>query len=546
MPTELFSDNAATTLISSPGVGATSFTVASSTPFPAAVAGVSQFRVIIGTEIITVTNVTGTTWTCVATAAAHTTADAVTHVITAAALGNHVDGKIATQHTADSSTYVPQGTGPVTLALRAVPSGGADSCPGLVIDKAAGSSYAQGVGYTYAGAELWASALDYENADFVPATCQTPTLRGTSTGDVFRIANTGEGRYGPGVGSPLGQGSQFMIYAGGGSPVILRLTHRDGTDHPVGLQVDSSGSVNGIELWQYASGSSRTAIDTYGNSTSLGFKLVNDPTATQTKGLAIYDKATAINRVLIGVHPSISSSDTMAILAAGPAKTPVTIIGATAQSGDLFSIYDPAVANKLVTVRADGGIDVRGPSAVFRAYAAVGDTSAAFTISSVGNLAFGPGGSTSIDTVLQRISAGILWTQGQLAIGASATGATTLDVMPLNTDATFALRTTSGANFRITSKNDASAVTIQTLNGVPVQIKANGNFGVQVTTAGSTLLAKSAPATSATDGFPYIPANAGAPTGVPTAQAGYAPMYYDTTNHKVWVYDAGWKGVVVA
>jgi hypothetical protein len=33
---------------------------------------------------------------------------------------------------------------------------------------------------------------------------------------------------------------------------------------------------------------------------------------------------------------------------------------------------------------------------------------------------------------------------------------------------------------------------------------------------------------------------------VPTAQAGYAPMYYDTTNHKVWVYDAGWKGVVVA
>jgi len=96
MTTELFSDNAATTLTSSPSSGATSFTVASSTGFPAAVTGTSQFRIIIGTEIITVTNVSGTTWTCVATAAAHTSADVVTHVLTAASLGNFVDGKVAT------------------------------------------------------------------------------------------------------------------------------------------------------------------------------------------------------------------------------------------------------------------------------------------------------------------------------------------------------------------------------------------------------------------------------------------------------------------
>jgi len=97
LPLELFSDNAATTLTSSPSTGATSFTVASSTGFPAAVTGTSQFRVIIGTEIITVTNVAGTTWTCVATSAAHTSADVVTHVLTAASLGNFVDGKIAAQ-----------------------------------------------------------------------------------------------------------------------------------------------------------------------------------------------------------------------------------------------------------------------------------------------------------------------------------------------------------------------------------------------------------------------------------------------------------------
>jgi len=98
MPLELWADNAATTLTSSPTTGATSFTVTSSTGFPAAVTGVSQFRVIIGTEIVTVTNVSGTTWTCVATAAGHTSGDAVTHVITAAAMAAAQNGHAPVQY----------------------------------------------------------------------------------------------------------------------------------------------------------------------------------------------------------------------------------------------------------------------------------------------------------------------------------------------------------------------------------------------------------------------------------------------------------------
>jgi len=98
MPLELWADNAATTLTSSPGVAATSFTVTSSTGFPAAVTGVSQFRVIIGTEIVTVTNVSGTTWTCVATAASHTSGDAVTHVVTAASMAAAQNGHAPVQY----------------------------------------------------------------------------------------------------------------------------------------------------------------------------------------------------------------------------------------------------------------------------------------------------------------------------------------------------------------------------------------------------------------------------------------------------------------
>jgi hypothetical protein len=67
----IFANNTSTTVSSggttSPGSGATeSWTVASSSSFPAAVTGVSYFHVVdtaLPTEKIRVTNVSGTTWT---------------------------------------------------------------------------------------------------------------------------------------------------------------------------------------------------------------------------------------------------------------------------------------------------------------------------------------------------------------------------------------------------------------------------------------------------------------------------------------------------
>jgi hypothetical protein len=64
-------------------------------------------------------------------------------------------------------------------------------------------------------------------------------------------------------------------------------------------------------------------------------------------------------------------------------------------------------------------------------------------------------------------------------------------------------------------------------------------------TNGATLLGLNAPATGATSGHPYISAVAGPPTGVPGVFTGYSAIVYDTTTHKLWVYDAGWKGIVL-
>jgi hypothetical protein len=69
---------------------------------------------------------------------------------------------------------------------------------------------------------------------------------------------------------------------------------------------------------------------------------------------------------------------------------------------------------------------------------------------------------------------------------------------------------------------------------------------LQIRDSGDVGIGRTALATTAIGGFPYIPANAGTPTGVPTGLAGFVPLYYDTTAHKLWIYDAGWKGALVA
>lgn len=60
--------------------------------------------------------------------------------------------------------------------------------------------------------------------------------------------------------------------------------------------------------------------------------------------------------------------------------------------------------------------------------------------------------------------------------------------------------------------------------------------------AGNIFLGKAALVTTATDGFPFISTCAGPPTGVPTGKTGMVPLIYDSTNHKLYIYDGGWKG----
>lgn len=65
---------------------------------------------------------------------------------------------------------------------------------------------------------------------------------------------------------------------------------------------------------------------------------------------------------------------------------------------------------------------------------------------------------------------------------------------------------------------------------------------VLISSAGSVVIgnSSSALATTATDGFLYIPTCAGAPTGVPTTHTGTVAIVFNTTGNTLHVYDGGW------
>lgn len=68
---------------------------------------------------------------------------------------------------------------------------------------------------------------------------------------------------------------------------------------------------------------------------------------------------------------------------------------------------------------------------------------------------------------------------------------------------------------------------------------AQSNLGI---THGTSALA-----TNATEGFLMIQSCAGTPTGTPgTIPTGQIPMVYDSTNHILYLYSGGWRGVAVA
>ncbi len=68
-------------------------------------------------------------------------------------------------------------------------------------------------------------------------------------------------------------------------------------------------------------------------------------------------------------------------------------------------------------------------------------------------------------------------------------------------------------------------------------------IGLTVTAQNSVAIGANALATTATDGFLYIPSCSGPPTGTPTTLAGRNPIVLDSANNKLYIYQSGWRWV---
>ena len=104
-----------------------------------------------------------------------------------------------------------------------------------------------------------------------------------------------------------------------------------------------------------------------------------------------------------------------------------------------------------------------------------------------------------------------------------------------------------GSSFWSLGLANADADKFKIAYGSSSSARLSSGVALTISTSQGVVVGNAALATSATDGFMYIPTCAGTPTGTPTNHVtGTLPMIYDTTNHKFWMYDAGWKGVVLS
>ena len=243
MPIELFQENRAATTVSSGGTDAPSsgtvetWTVASSAMFGAAVTAVSQFHVAdpaAPSEIILVTNISGTTWTVTrgaesTTPVAHAAGFTIYQVTTAGFLGLPPQW-----FNVRSSAYGATGNGTTddTTAIQAAITAAHNAGGGVVYLPAGtyklSSALTIGTGVTLAGDGLQVTTLT-----------QTSTsangISVTSASAISDVTLQGFTLTGPGSGSGVG----IFASANSGSALVTRLAMRN-------LLVQSCGS-HGIE-----------------------------------------------------------------------------------------------------------------------------------------------------------------------------------------------------------------------------------------------------------------------------------------------------------
>jgi hypothetical protein len=151
-------------------------------------------------------------------------------------------------------------------------------------------------------------------------------------------------------------------------------------------------------------------------------------------------------------------------------------------------------------------------------------------------------GTSTADSTISFTQAMTLDASGNLLVGTTSSTLGRLEVVGgagirVNEDAAG----TKVISIRSAFAGGDPAINVSTNH--PLTFLTNNTERARITAAGSVVAGGSvALATTATDGFLYVPTCAGTPTGTPTAITGMAPIVVNTTNNKLYFYSGGaWR-----
>jgi len=136
-----------------------------------------------------------------------------------------------------------------------------------------------------------------------------------------------------------------------------------------------------------------------------------------------------------------------------------------------------------------------------------------------------------VDASTDRVGIGTNTPSRKLHVYKSSGGTWTLNESGASSDSGYRMKNTIN-EWSVYSAGSSGNLFFRDITG--------GNTRMRIDTSGNIVLGSTAAlATTATDGFTYIPKGSGAPTGTPTSYTGKVPMYYDDTNQVLYIYSGG-------
>ena len=227
------------------------------------------------------------------------------------------------------------------------------------------------------------------------------------------------------------------------------------------------------------------------------------------------------------------------LLLGGAAASPTSIIAALADK----DITAPAAGSawdgidlqaSTLTLMAGGS----APSSLSFAHIAAPTitSAAAYTVPAAATLTI-DGPPVAAGSVTIANPAALIVASGNVGIGTTSP----LTNLQVNGNVSLGDPTSASGPTKIFTLSGGNRWVIAALNtgGFTITDPDTGTTGIILQNYGSIICKQAALATTATDGFLYIPTCAGTPTGVPTVQPGTVPMVYDTVNHRLCIYDSG-------